>query len=480
MLMRGSKIIHPSRFLFALLLLALAACGGAGLAPVATRQRSKATTRSAPPFKRTARLWPSLNRASPCSTVMPGLPSRMPSYLAWRSSSTRACCWANSLLRSIVGTVAGVSERLPILIAARQGVRGGFELVGRGPVTERFTSDLWSHGRFALTGTWLGGGIDPPERLPGDTLFAWDLRNPRIPTLTAALTVDARTVNDVKIRSDGTLAVLTHEGSVDGLNGITLLDLTEPLQPTILTRFSAGLESGVHNVWIEGDFVYAVADGEGAGLRIIDISGVTDPLLPRAPTVVASFVAETSFLHDVLVRDGLAFLSHWDAGLIILDVGNGVAGGSPQQPVEVSRIATAGGQTHNAWYWPAAGYVFVGEEDFDTPGLMHVVDVSDLFHPREVATFGVPGETPHNFWVDEERGILYAAWYSAGVRAVDVSGELLGALEQQEREIAVTRYGSDAGCRSADGTCAWAPQLHEGLLHVSDLNTGLWIFRPAF
>jgi hypothetical protein len=148
--------------------------------------------------------------------------------------------------------------------------------------------------------------------------------------------------------------------------------------------------------------------------------------------------------------------------------------------VEISRIATAGGQTHNAWYWPAAGYVFVGEEDFDTPGLMHVVDVSDLFHPREVASYSVPGETPHNFWVDEERGILYAAWYSAGVRAVDVSGELLGALEQQEREIAVTRYGSDAGCRSVDGTCAWAPQLHEGLLHVSDLNTGLWIFRPAF
>ena len=480
MLMRGSKIIHPSRFLFALLLLALAACGGDGggeaesllvVGPSAVRQGEvtvfSALTRD--PRNPRSRLVADSTVSWTVEPAEAGLITAEGRFVGYRPGPA-----------AIVATVAGGSGRLPVLIAPRQGVRGGFELVGRGPVTERFTSDLWSHGRFALTGTWLGGGIDPPERLPGDTLFAWDLRNPRIPTLTAALTVDARTVNDVKIRSDGTLAVLTHEGSVDGLNGITLLDLTEPLQPTILTRFSAGLESGVHNVWIEGDFVYAVADGEGAGLRIIDISGVTDPLLPRAPTVVASFVAETSFLHDVLVRDGLAFLSHWDAGLIILDVGNGVAGGSPQQPVEVSRIATAGGQTHNAWYWPAAGYVFVGEEDFDTPGLMHVVDVSDLFHPREVATFGVPGETPHNFWVDEERGILYAAWYSAGVRAVDVSGELLGALEQQEREIAVTRYGSDAGCRSADGTCAWAPQLHEGLLHVSDLNTGLWIFRPAF
>jgi hypothetical protein len=66
------------------------------------------------------------------------------------------------------------------------------------------------------------------------------------------------------------------------------------------------------------------------------------------------------------------------------------------------------------------------------------------------------------------------------VRAIDVSGELLGELEKQDREIAAVVYGSDAGCQTADGTCAWAPQLHEGLVHVSDLNTGLWIFRPSF
>src|SRR3989442_11864002 len=42
--------------------------GTAGLAPVATRQRSNITTRSPPSFKRTVRLWSSLKRASPCTT----------------------------------------------------------------------------------------------------------------------------------------------------------------------------------------------------------------------------------------------------------------------------------------------------------------------------------------------------------------------------------------------------------------------------
>ena len=181
--------------------------------------------------------------------------------------------------------------------------------------------------------------------------------------------------------------------------------------------------------------------------------------------VVASFYGGSISLHDVYVRDGFAFLSHWNAGLIILDVGNGVAGGSPTNPVEVGRVQTAGGQTHNAWYWPAAGYVFVGEEDFATPGIMHVVDVSDMANPREVATFAVPGTTPHNFWMDEAREILYVAWYSNGIRALDVSGELTGALDQQGREIAGFLYAQGSGAEFPEQT--WAPQLHNEIGRAS-------------
>lgn len=372
----------------------------------------------------------------------------------------------------IVARTSESTNKLAITITLRGAPQGFFAILGRGLQTVRYTSDLWVAGSFGYTGTWLGRGLE--DRPAGDRLLAWDLSDPSAPRLTAEIIVDARTVNDVKIRADGALAVLTHEGSEDGLNGVTLLDLGDPLHPAVITRFTEDLSPGVHNVWLEGDFLYAVVDGDGNGLRIIDI---TDP---ARPVTIASFAAETSFLHDVLVRDGLAFLSHWDAGLIILDVGHGIARGSPRRPVEVSRILTEGGQTHNAWYWPKAGYVFVGERDFETPGRLHVVDVRDLRSPREVATFFIADDTPHNFWLDEEREILYAAWYTAGLLAIDVSGVLLGELEKQDREVAALRYGSDAGCRSADGTCAWAPQLHRGLVFLSDLNTGLWVFVPQF
>jgi hypothetical protein len=111
---------------------------------------------------------------------------------------------------------------------------------------------------------------------------------------------------------------------------------------------------------------------------------------------------------------------------------------------------------------------------------MHVVDASDLSRPIEVATFGVSGATPHNFWLDEQRAIVYAAWYERGLRALDVSGELLGDLDRQGREIASAEYGIGSGCTGVSGTCTWAPQLHNGLIYLSDMNTGLWILQADF
>ncbi len=374
----------------------------------------------------------------------------------------------------IVARMGGVSDTFDIEIRDRELATGSLETVGRGVRDRRFTSDIWVHGSHAYTGTW-GLRTVAGSALGGDQLYVWDVSDPTRPALTDSIQVDARTVNDVKIRADGTIGVLSHEGSVDGMNGITIFDLVDPARPAVVTRFTTGLETGVHNVWIQGDYVYAVADGQ-LGMRVIDIAQ------PQNPELVATFYAGSSFLHDIYVRDGLAFLSHWDAGLVILDVGNGISGGTPASPVEVSRVTTECGQTHNAWYWPDAGYVFVGEEDFNTPGRMHVVNVRDLRNPREEATFEVSGETPHNFWLDEARGILYLAWYSNGIQALDVSGDLLGELDRQGRVVASVLYGGGGGClgASATATCTWAPQLHNGMVYISDMNTGLWILQPSF
>jgi hypothetical protein len=372
----------------------------------------------------------------------------------------------------------GTAEDTADVSVEARALSGSLAEIGAGPVPERYTSDLWVHGSHAYTGSWSTRTVDG-QAATGNTLYAWNVASPTAPARTDSVRLDARVVNDVKVASDGSLAVASHEASTDGANGVTILDLADPAHPATIGRFVASeLSPGVHNLWIDGSILYVVVDGGAptSGLYVVDIAD------PAAPSILSHFYAGSSFLHDVLVRDGLAFLSHWNAGLVIVDVGNGVAGGTPASPVEVSRVEL-GGQTHNAWYWPAGGYVFVGEEDFGTPGIMHVVDVTSLHTPREVATFRVPGDTPHNFWLDETAEVLYLAWYGRGVRALDVSGELLGELDRQGREIASLESGPAGACPGAGATtatCTWAPQLHDGVLWLSDMHRGLLALQPSF
>jgi hypothetical protein len=372
------------------------------------------------------------------------------------------------------GTTRPDSATTPVTVRAR-GLSQSLRLVGRGRVDDRYTSDLWVHGDHAYTGTW---GMR--AELPGNLLYAWTLDAEGMPSLSDSIVVDARTVNDVKIRADGQLGVLTHEGDPEGVNGVTFFDLSDPAHPQIISRFTEGLAAGVHNAWLEGDYAYLALDPYSSGLRILDVSD------PSSPRLAASFYGGESLLHDVYVRDGLAFLSHWDAGLVILDVGNGMAGGSPTNPVEVSRLRKLGGQTHNVWYWPEAAYAFVGEEQFgystNPSGIMHVVDLRDISRPREVATYAVEGATSHNYWLDEDAGNLYLAWYERGMRILDVNGELMGQLELQGREAGFIDYGTETNyCfLGSEDTCTWAPQLHDnGKLYASDMNQGLVVLEPV-
>lgn len=374
---------------------------------------------------------------------------------------------------------------------ATESARGRFEVVGRGPVTGSFSTDLWVFqgvdGRdYAYTGTWGNCGS-----CFGDRLYVWDVTDPTRPALTDSVLVDARVVNDVKVNRAGTLAVITREGASDRRNGIAVLDLADPAHPFIRSVFTETLSGGVHNTFIEGDHVYAVHDGTN-DVHVIDLSD------PAAPREVGRWGIRQNFgkyLHDVWVDDGLAYLSYWDDGLVVLDVGKGIRGGTPQKPALVSRIryrtrvgAHQYGNTHVAFpYTNRAGrrYVFVGDEIFppemdvtrqnvSPAGYIHVIDLADPAKPVETARYRVPNAGTHNVWVLDD--VLYVAYYNGGLRAVDVSGELTGDLRAQGREIAALATG-DANAFLRDRPFTWGAMPHEGLIFASDFNSGLWVTR---
>src|SRR2546425_6959068 len=189
----------------------------------------------------------------------------------------------------------------------------------------------------------------------------------------------------------------------------------------------------------------------------------------------------------MFVRDGIAFVFAWNSGVLIYDVGNGVKGGLPLCPVLISSLVTSasgisgGPAVHNGWwFWnPNTNekkYLFIGQEGpaiggigVGSAGLIHVVDVSDLSNPHEVAYFhkaGTDSTGTHNFWMDEQNQILYAAYYNGGVVALNVSGMLSGDLSS--RLIDSLRIGGQGN------TYTWGVHLYNGSLYAIDMLSGLW------
>ena len=354
---------------------------------------------------------------------------------------------------------------------------------GGNNVPERYSSDLWVHGNYAYTGTW--GFRD--ER--GNVLEVWSLDASGAPSLAGSVTIAGiGTVSDVQVSEDGQLLVVSGEkgGDLGENGGIYIYSLSNPANPTPL---GSGLVpiGGIHTVTVASvnGQLYAFAaknpgfTGDEAqnqpALQIFSLAK------PASPTLVHSEPIEPHYgIHDTFVRDGLAFVFAWDEGVIIYDVGNGIRGGSPASPVQVSRLITgSSGMTpsaHNGWWFhnPVSGerrYLFVGQEGpgvvgSRSSGDIHVVDVSNLTQPREVALFHLEGAGTHNFWVDEARQVLYAAYYNGGVVAIDISGTLSGDLSS--RLLSQVRPGG------AGNTYTWGVQLANGSLYAIDMVSGLW------
>jgi hypothetical protein len=354
-------------------------------------------------------------------------------------------------------------------------------LSGGNNVPHRYSSDLWVHGNYGYTGTW--GYRDEL----GDVLNIWALDPSGAPTLAGTVTVpDIGTVSDVQVTDDGTLLVLSGEqGSVDG--GIYVYSLSDPAHPSFLGSAKVGAR-GVHTVSLStiNDHLYAFAamnpgfSGDETedmpALMIYDLSQPSSPALVHREPILPHYG-----IHDTYVRDGIAFVFAWDEGVITYDVGNGVSGGSPAAPVKISQLITAvkgagSPSVHNGWWFhnPVTGekrYLFIGQEGIGvigsrSSGDIHVVDVSDLAHPAEVAFFHIEGAGTHNFWMDESRQILYAAYYNAGVIALDVSGTLSGDLSS--RLLSQVRPGG------THNTFTWGVQLANGSLYAIDMLSGFW------
>jgi hypothetical protein len=421
--------------------------------------------------------------------------------------ATPAVRWAISGDGAMIGTDGGIVAEKPgtyavtaisgdhaavatITVTPREVTRE-LQVVGRPPMEEFQAAEEWIIGNYAYVSSIMVG-----------RLWVYDISDPAHPLKVDSIPFDARIINDVSTTPDGKIGVISREGASNRRNGIVFLDLSEPAHPKVLSEYTETVTGGVHSAFINDHYVYLTDDATGS-LRVIDFRDAKQPKEvarwqvenPLAKEIRVGNQTETGgrYLHDLQVVDGLAYLAYWKDGLVILDVGKGIKGGSPEHPQFVSQLRFNYTELYGPGWLAGAhsvfrykDYLFLGDEvlpaEFDltdrtripSKGMLHVVDVSDILNPHKVAEYVVPEEGAHNMWVEND--VMYIGYYGGGGRAVDVSGELRGDLYKQGREISRLWTGDLKGFRP-NAPFTWGAQPYKGLVYFNDINTGLWVTK---
>ncbi len=300
--------------------------------------------------------------------------------------------------------------------------------------------------------------------------------------------------------------------------GLAIYDVTDPAQPALLSTFDSGdLTQGVHEVTgavrPDGTVVVAVTvmqsylhtDGALGDWRLLD---VTDP---AAPAQVADWDYRATLPEDdpgvddinlhthstTFTPDGMsAWVAVWDAGLVLLDL---TTLETPSVAAHVPIGEGEDGNTHSIAYDPETGLLIRSDEDLewapedDRPGAWGAqtfYDASDLGDVSQLATFatersdlssGDPA-APGYFSSHEiilSGGLEYVSWYSDGLRVVDVSdptspAEVASFVPAPKPDPQGYFQGQGRGSSFA---MVWGVDLSDGLVFMSDLNSGLWIVR---
>jgi plastocyanin len=391
----------------------------------------------------------------------------------------------------VITAASGTQEAIASITVAPRNAERTLEVVGRAAIKDFEAAEQWIIGNYAYLSTI------------SDKLLVYDISDPTHPKLTDSIKVDARLINDVSTTADGRILVISREGASNRRNGIAFFDTSDPAHPKPISEYTETVTGGVHSAFVDGHYVYLTDDATGS-MRVIDFADVKHPkeaarweVANELATSITSAGGDQEisgrYLHDLQVKDGLAYLAYWRDGLVILDVGKGIKGGSPEHPQLVSQFRFNHHELYgNGWLagthsvFRYKNYVFVGDEVFPpifdihdrkripVRGIVHVLDVSDIGNPRKVAEYPVPEAGAHNMWVDND--MMYMGYYNGGGRIVDVSGELRGDLYRQGREVGRLWAGDPQGFRP-NLPFTWGAQPHNGLIYFNDVHSGIWIVK---
>jgi choice-of-anchor B domain-containing protein len=263
----------------------------------------------------------------------------------------------------------------------------------------------------------------------------------------------------------------------------------EGLQIINLSNFTVTQDSATfvraHNIWIDepNGRLYVVGSNATSGQMTIYtldtevVNGVTYAGTPANPVLLKKF--QTTYIHDIYVKNNIAYASHGYDGYRIWDVSN------PNNIVQFDDLpSNTSGYNHSSWV-TADGYSYACEEvprgqplrisQITGTGTSTAVNLISTFtDPVEAPTY--TNCRPHNPFVKGDT--LFISYYEDGAVMWDISNRT-----SPKRIAYYDTYEGQNGIgynqAAHDWTGAWGiyPFLPSGCIVVGDITQGLFTFK---
>jgi len=272
------------------------------------------------------------------------------------------------------------------------------------------------------------------------------------------------------IKTFGHYAYAVSEGL--SKEGLVIFDLCAINEGIINKVYQKNEDFGkAHNIFIDAanEILYVVgADSAYNGVIVYDLSN------PSSPKLLANKSLTGGYIHDIFVKDNLAFASHGYKGLYIYDVSN------PANPLLKANVNT-NGYNHSSWGMDKDGLLIYAQEiPLGMPlGILNYEKYleNDL---TTINSFKAPllaptslNSTAHNPYVVGNYAIV--SYYEDGVVIFDVTNPL-----SPERVAHYDTYPNNATYTGYEGCWGVYPFLPSGNILASDISNGLFIIKPSF
>ena len=254
----------------------------------------------------------------------------------------------------------------------------------------------------------------------------------------------------------------------EGISSLQIIDLSYLPDSVSVVAENDTSFSKVHNLFIDepNELMYACAvtpkvNGIQTGLISMQVYSLADPL---NPVLLYSGPNDIHEVHDIYVRDNIAYLNCGFDGLRIYDFSN------PSSPVFLQNesIYQDQGYNHQGWMTPdGKTFVFADETNGKKIKRCSVNPDKTINIDRVFGTNSEKNSVPHNIMLDDN--FAFVAYYNEGLRIYNLNSnkvDEVGHYDTYPTESSFKMYG------------AWGvySDLPSGKILVSDRQNGLFLF----